>query len=106
MNNQNDGNWLKVRPEGTVSNSMAVGSLARVYDAGHAGDMKHFLGQRELQTATGFCTQEPQEMHFGLSAERSYDLVVSFPGGAEVTLTDVRPGQTLTVEEPNAVAQK
>ena len=106
MNNQNDAGYLKVRPVGSVSNRMAVGTLARVFDAGGAGEMGHFVGQRELQTATGFCTQEAQELHFGLSDGKVYDLVVTFPSGVSVTMAGVSPGQTLTVEEPNAVARK
>jgi hypothetical protein len=85
---------------------MAVGSLARVFEAGHAGDMSRFLAQRQLQTATGFCSQEAPELHFGLSADSTYDLVVTFPSGAAVTMTEVKPGQTLTVEEPSAIASK
>ncbi len=106
MNNQNDGNWLKVRATGSLSNRMAVGSLARVYETGHAGDEKHFLAQRELQTATGFCTQEPQELHFGLDAGRSYDLVVTFPNGPAVIMSGVKPGRTVTVEEPQGIARR
>ncbi len=106
MNNQDDGNFLKVRAEGTVGNRMAVGGVARIYESGHAGDMKHFLGQRELQTATGFCSQEAPELHFGVADDGTYDLEFTFLGGATVTMTDLRPGQTLTVEEPNAVASK
>jgi len=106
MNNQNDTNFLKVRVEGTISSRMAVGSLAAVYEAGHAGDMSRFLARRELQTSTGFCSQEAPELHFGLSAESTYDLVVTFPSGAAVTMTGVKAGQTLTVEEPSAIASK
>ena len=106
MNNQDDGSFLKVRAVGTVGNRMAVGGVARVYESGHAGDMNHFLGQREMQTATGFCSQEAPELHFGVTADRTYDMVFTFLGGASVTMTDLHPGQTLTVEEPNAVASK
>ena len=76
------------------------------FDGGHAGDPTHFLAQRELQTATGFCTQESQEMHFGLEAGAAYDLVVTFPNGAAVTVRDVEPGRTVTVEEPRGIASR
>jgi len=106
MNNQNDDNYLKVRVRGSLSSRMAVGTLAAVYEAGRAGDMDHFLGRRELQTATGFCSQEAPELHFGLSSGSTYDLVVTFPSGSAVTMKDVKPGQTLTVEEPSGIARK
>ena len=106
MNNQNDDNYLKVRVEGSLSSRMAVGAVAGIYEAGHAGDAGHFLGRRELQTATGFCSQEAPELHFGLSSSALYDLVVTFPSGTAVTMKDIKPGQTLTVEEPSGIARK
>jgi hypothetical protein len=106
MNGQNDHNYLKVRLVGSASNTMAVGSVVRVFEGGHSGDMTRFVSQREMQTATGFCSQEAQELHFGLDASGTYDLVVNFPSGSEVKVDGVKPGQTLTVEESQAVAGK
>ncbi len=105
-NDQNDKGFLKVRLAGTISNRMAVGSLVRVYDTGFAEDQKHFRGVRELRTATGFCAQEGQELHFGVAPAGTFDVVVNFPSGAKVTARGVKAGQVLTIEEPNAVAKK
>jgi hypothetical protein len=99
-------NWLKVRLTGTLSNRMAVGSLVRVYDAGFAEEQKHFRGVRELRTATGFCSQEAQELHFGVPSAGTYDVVVNFPSGVKVVQRNVKPGQVLKIEEPNTVAKK
>ncbi len=105
-NDQNDKGFLKVRLAGTISNRMAIGSLARVYDAGFAEDQKHFRGVRELRTATGFCAQEGQELHFGVPAAGTYDVVVNFPSGVKVIQRGVKAGQVLRIEEPNAIASK
>ena len=105
-NDQDDKGFLKVRLAGTISNRMAVGAVARVYDAGFAEDRKHFRGVRELRTATGFCAQEGQELHFGVPAAGSYDVVVNFPSGVKVVRRGVHAGQVLAIEEPNAVAKK
>jgi hypothetical protein len=105
-NDQNDKSFLKVRLAGTISNRMAIGSLARVYDGGFAEDRKHFRGVRELRTATGFCAQEAQELHFGVPAAGTFDLVVNFPSGVKVVQRGVKAGQVLTIEEPNAVAKR
>jgi len=105
-NDQNDKGFIKVRLAGTISNRMAIGSLARVYDAGFAEDQKHFRGVRELRTATGFCAQEAQELHFGVPVGGTFDVVVNFPSGMKVIQRGVKAGQVLTIEEPNAVAKK
>jgi hypothetical protein len=106
MNDQNDKGFVKVRLAGTISNRMAVGSLARVYDTGFAEDQKHFRGVRELRTATGFCAQEGQELHFGVPAGGTFDVVVNFPSGVKVIQRGVKAGSVITIEEPNAVAKK
>jgi len=106
MNGQDDKGFVKVRLAGTISNRMAVGSLVRVYDEGAAERPAHFRGVREMRTATGFCAQEAQELHFGVPAGASYDVVVNFPSGVKVVRTGVPAGSTITVEEPNAVAKK
>ncbi|HWR98888.1 MAG TPA: CRTAC1 family protein [Candidatus Methanoperedens sp.] len=105
-NDQNDRGFLKVRLTGTISNRMAIGSLARVYDTGFAEDQKHLRGVRELRTATGFCAQEAPELHFGVPAGGTYDVVVNFPSGVKVVRRGVQAGQLLSIEEPNAVARK
>jgi hypothetical protein len=105
-NDQDDKGFVKVRLSGTISNRMAIGSLARVYDAGFAEDRRHFRGVRELRTATGFCAEEAQELHFGVPAAGSYDVVVNFPSGVKVIQRGVKAGQVISIEEPNAVAKR
>jgi hypothetical protein len=105
-NDQNDQGFVKVRLAGTISNRMAVGSLVRVYDGGYAEDQRHFRGMRELRTATGFCAQEAQELHFGVPASGTFDVVVNFPSGLKAVQRGVKAGQTISVEEPNAIAKK
>jgi hypothetical protein len=85
---------------------MAVGSLARVYDSGFAEDRNHLRGVRELRTATGFCAQEAQELHFGVPAAGTFAVVVNFPSGVKVVQRGVKPGQVISIEEPNAVAKR
>ena len=105
-NDQNGKGFIKVRLAGTISNRMAIGSMTRVYDAGFADDQKHFRGMRELRTATGFCSQEAQELHFGVPVGGTFDVVVNFPSGVKVIQRGVKAGTVLTIEEPNAVAKK
>ncbi len=95
LNDQNDTNWLKVKAVGSLSNRDAVGSKIKLF----SGDK--LLAVREVGTATGFCAQQPLVQHFGVAADKSYRVSVTFPSGQEVVRSDVRAGQTLLVEESN-----
>ncbi len=92
--------WLKVRLKGTVSNRMAVGSRVWVRDGAA------LAGTAELQTATGFCAQAPQELHFGLDPAKTYTVEVRFPSGIRKVIEGVAPGQVLRVEEPGELARR
>jgi enediyne biosynthesis protein E4 len=96
-NNQNDKNWLKVKLAGTVSNRDAFGAKVKVFEAGKEKQ----LAMRELRSASGFCAQEPQVLHFGLSAGKTYDVLAVFPSGIEARMNGVKTGQTLEIIEPS-----
>ena len=93
MNDQNDKNWLKIKAVGKSSNLDAIGAKIKVYFG------KQLLAVREVATATGFCSQQPLVQHFGLPADGSYRVAVTFPSGVEVVLDNVTAGQTLRVAE-------
>jgi hypothetical protein len=100
LNNTDNGDWLKVKLNGTVSNRMAVGSRVWVRD----GD--NLVGMSDMVTASGFCAQAPQELHFGVNAGTNYTVEVRFPSGARKIIENVVAGQTLTIEEPGEVARR
>jgi hypothetical protein len=100
LNNTNNNDYLKVRLTGSVSNHMAVGSRVWVRDG------KKLVGMSDLQTSSGFCSQPPQELHFGLSAARTYTVEVRFPSGLRKVVENVKAGQTITIEEPGEVAKR
>ncbi|HAD05082.1 MAG: hypothetical protein A2091_12615 [Desulfuromonadales bacterium GWD2_61_12] len=95
-NIQDDKNWLKVKLAGTVSNRDGYGTKVKVFETGKSKQ----LAMRELRSASGFCAQEPQIVHFGLSAAQQYDVVAVFPSGIEAKMTGVKTGQTLEIIEP------
>jgi hypothetical protein len=96
-NTQDDKNYLKVKLTGTVSNHDAYGAKVRVFEQGRDKQ----LALRELRSANGFCAQEPQVLHFGLDAARTYDVVATFPSGIEARMDGVKTGQTLEIIEPS-----
>ena len=101
-----DNNWLEVDCAGTVSNMDGVGTKVRVYDSGHMGDKGHFRGLREVQTATGFCSQNMLTQHFGLDHKRTYDVVATFPSGLMAYDLNVHTGQRIKITEPRSLAEQ
>ncbi len=95
-NTQDDKNFLKVKLTGTVSNHDAFGTKVKVFEQGQ----DKLVALRELRSANGFCAQEPQVLHFGLSAAKSYDVLAVFPSGIEARMNGVKTGQTLEIIEP------
>jgi hypothetical protein len=91
-NEQNDGRFLKVRLQGTVSNADGVGARIAVSQNGS------LVGVREVKTMTGFCSQAPLEVHFGLPATGAYDVNVTFPSGLEASGT-YDSGQSIVIVE-------
>jgi len=93
-NEQNDGRYLKIHLKGTVSNADAVGARVSVSSAGK------LVGVQEVRTLTGFCSQAPLELHFGLPAVGDYQVDVEFPGGLTASGT-YGSGQSVMIVEGN-----
>jgi len=91
-NDLNDDRFLKIRLKGTVSNADAVGAKVTVSIGGK------LVGVREVKTLTGFCSQAPLELHFGLPAAGDYQVDVVFPSGLRAAGTYVN-GQFITIVE-------
>lgn len=93
-NELNDGRFLKIRLKGTVSNADAVGARVKVSRAGK------LVGVREVRTMSGFCSQAPLDLHFGLPRAGEYQVDVIFPSGLSASGT-YGSGQSVTIVEPN-----
>lgn len=105
-NISHDSNWLEVDCSGTISNRDAVGTRVRVFDSGHMGDRKFFRGVREVQTATGFCSQNPLTQHIGVNGSKTYDVEATFPSGLIAYALGVKPAQKIKIVEPASLAQQ
>ena len=99
-NKTNNGNFLKVNVEGTVSNRSGVMTKLWVYDTGHAREKNFLRGFREVTAGNGTFPGNPLQQHFGLDAAKRYDIVARFPSGIEAVVSKVAPGQTLKIREP------
>ena len=56
------------------------------------------VGYRVVQSSTGYCSQDPSRLHFGVGSGATFELHVRFPNGVEVTRTGVSPGQVVTID--------
>ena len=76
------GHWLdvRVRGNGNKYNTMGIGSIVRIYRQGHAGEKEHLLGRYDMAIGYGYASGQEAYAHFGLGAETSCDLVVSWSG--------------------------
>ncbi len=90
----NTNNWLKVRPEGTDSNAMALGARVTV-------TVGNTTMTREVEGGTGSHAQmNDLTLEFGMGKARKADTVlVRFPSGHEMAYIDIASNSTLTVVE-------
>jgi len=85
--------WLKVRLEGTESNTFGIGAVVRV----KAGDMSM---TEQLFAGGSFLSMDAPELHFGLGPNASVaEIEVRWPSGVVQIVRDVRANQTLTITE-------
>jgi hypothetical protein len=94
-NNQDDKNWLRVRPLGKGSRREAIG--AKVYVIDTSGKERRLVGYRQIQSGAGYGRCSPLEAHFGLGKKpaESYEVQVLFPNGTAALRMGVKPGQVL-----------
>ncbi len=94
----NGNHWLQVDVSGCgVTNRDALGADVRVTAAG-------MTQRRHIVSARGTGSQDSAVQHFGLAnAEVADEVVVTFPSGQSVTLSDVPADQRLSVAEMGAI---
>ncbi|MGH9336778.1 MAG: FG-GAP-like repeat-containing protein, partial [Vicinamibacteria bacterium] len=97
INEASTGGWLKVALTGTNGEKGAIGATAALYEAGRAGEAEALVGFRAVQSATGYCSQDPSLLHFGVDPAGSYDLRITFKEGTVATRTGLSPRQTVEV---------
>ena len=82
-NDASNGNWMKVKLHGTLSNRDAVGARATLYYDGQARMDEVNIGQ-------GYSGASTLDLHWGLGSVAQTDsLVVNWPNGGETTYYDL-----------------
>jgi hypothetical protein len=98
VNQSASGGWLKLDLTAPNGERGAVGAEAALYKGGSLGDPAALVGIRVVQSTTGYCTQDPALLHFGVDAAGTYDLRVTFKEGSVATRTGLAPKQVVEVK--------
>jgi enediyne biosynthesis protein E4 len=88
-------NWCEVQVRGKRMNRSGIGAKVTVLTSGGKR-----IGYQEIGIGYGYASGQPAAAHFGLAAERTVDVRVTFPGGRTISRNDVRANQRLLMEEP------
>jgi enediyne biosynthesis protein E4 len=90
----NNGNWLLLKLQGTVSNRDAIGARVSL----KVGKLSQL---REVKSGGSYQSQSDLRLHFGLGEAQSADEIkIRWPSGKQQTLQGVKANQILTVREP------
>ncbi len=96
LNRTKGGNWLQVRVKGGGANHDGVGALVTVKVEGRLQTAVRLAGDSYLSSSGA-------ALHFGLGvSDRAESVRVVWPNGAAQTLTQVRGGQTVLIEQASA----
>jgi enediyne biosynthesis protein E4 len=91
------GSWLEVSLTAPNGEKGAIGAEVALYQGGHLGEPEALLGYRVVQSATGYCSQDPSRLHFGVAPTGTYDIRVTFKEGTVVTRTGLAPRQVVEI---------
>ncbi len=93
---QNKGNYLQIKIEGSAKNPQAIGASAAIY----YGDKVQYL---ELNPVRGIFSSVENLLHFGLGQTQTVDkIVVRWPDGKTQNLTNIAANQRLTLKHADA----
>jgi hypothetical protein len=91
------GSFIEVSLTAPNGERGAIGAEVALYKGGHLGESEALVGYRVVQSATGYCSQDPSRLHFGVDPAATYDLRVTFKEGTVVERTRLSPGQRLSI---------
>ena len=104
INNLNDKKYLNVHLRGIRASYNGNGSQIYIYRSGNNFNAKALVGYRQKgnnQSSKNYYSSNIS--HFGVSDSCNYDILVKFYGGKTISVLNVSPGQTITVDEENRI---
>ncbi len=100
INNLNDNNFIKIKPNGVISNSDGWGAKVWIYESGHINEHDFLRGYKQIGTEIfGYSSSKGYIAHFGVDSSKLYDVKIKFYGGKEKILYKLKPGMTYSVDE-------
>jgi hypothetical protein len=95
--NQND--LLRIKLSGTRSNRDGIGARVTLQAAGGT----KLSGM--VKTGSSYCSQSELPLTFGLgrAEDKSYVIEISWPSGGLDKIPDVKPNQSLTIQEGKGI---
>ena len=105
LNPRNDSAFIEIQVQGVESNRDAIGARVAIYRAGRGGDIRHFLGIREIRSGNGYLSVPDSRVLFGLDTVRAVDIRVRFPSGRIVARDHVRAGQIIMIYEQDRLVR-
>lgn len=102
-NNHNSTNFIKLSFSCSVSNKFGYGAKVWLYKKNERGT-KALVGYKENNTFTGYASQGPPQIHFGVDSNYSYELEVFFPS-SKITkkILNIKAGSSLIIYEEEGV---
>jgi hypothetical protein len=91
VNEAPSGGWLKVALTAPNGEKGAIGAEVRLSRGGA------LAGYRVVQASTGYCSQDPSVLHFGVDPAGTYDLQVTFKEGTVATRSGLAPRQLVQI---------
>ena len=95
-NENNGGNWLKIRLISPQGQAGAFGAKVSIYNAASAGTPA--LTTRESRSNYGYLGQDDPLLHVGLADVTRVNVMVTFLNGSTRILSNVSANQTVTVD--------
>jgi hypothetical protein len=104
VNKLDNNNFIKLKLNGIISSTSALGSKIWIYKNGKLGDNNFLIGYKELGTEI-FKKNRGNDLivHFGLGENKKCDIKVKFLSQKEIDLTEISAGATLTIDETSFI---
>ena len=104
INTFDKNNSVKLKLNGIISSTEALGSKIWVYMAGYLDNSKYLIGYKELGTE-GISRNRANDLtaHFGLNKTEKCDIRIRFLSGREIILREIDSGSNLIINEISAL---
>lgn len=96
---QSGNNWVRLELEGSLSNRNAIGAQVQI----RFSDQVRY---DQVVSGSGFLSQNPMALHFGLgSADQVDNVVITWPSGTKQELSGLAVNQTHHIIEPDGLSR-